>query len=126
MKVSGAREWIQNTAIKNVTHFTSVQMQRIKQKFANSLSEEQHKIQRLQRELEKERLNSLRIQQKLEQDFDFHKQMVVNDCGRHIEGICFNDLWFCQLKYDQNFARAKQFSRITPLALTKLILTQHY
>ena len=103
MKVSGAREWIQNTAIKNVTHFTSVQMQRIKQKFANSLSEEQHKIQRLQRELEKERLNSLRIQQKLEQDFDFHKQMVVNDCGRHIEGICFNDLWFYQLKYDQNF-----------------------
>ena len=74
---------------KNVTRFTLVQMQRMKQKFANSLSEEQHKIQRLQRELEKERLNSLRIQQKLEQDFDFHKQMVVNDCGRHIEGIRF-------------------------------------
>ena len=102
MKVSGAREWVQNTAIINVTLFTSVQMQRIKQKFANSLSEEQHKIQRLQRELEKERLNSLRIQQKLEQDFDFHKQMVVNDCGRHIEGMRFKNLWFCHSKYDQN------------------------
>ena len=88
-----------------MTHFISAQMQRIKQKFANSLSEEQHKIQRIQRELEKERLNSLRIQQKLEQDFDFHKQMVVNDCGRHIEGIRFNYmyLWFFQAKYDRNF-----------------------
>ena len=90
------------TSAHNLTHFTLAQMQRIKQKFANSLSEEQHKIQRLQRELEKERLNSLRIQQKLEQDFDFHKQMVVNDCGRHIEGIRFNYLWFCQSTYDQN------------------------
>ena len=27
------------------------------------------------------------MQQKFEQDFDFHKQMVVNDCGRHIEEL---------------------------------------
>ena len=53
-------------------------------KFANSLSEEQQKIQRLQRELEKERLNSLRIQQKLEQDFDFHKQIKNYDLTENL------------------------------------------
>ena len=90
MKVSRVVLESQISAFNSLKRVTLVQMQRMKQKFANSLSEEQQKIQRLQRELEKERLNSLRIQQKLEQDFDFHKQMVVNDCGRHIEGIRFN------------------------------------
>ena len=48
---------------------------------------EREKCARLERQLEKEQMNSLRKQQKLEQDFDFHKQMVVNDCGRHIEEL---------------------------------------
>ena len=42
---------------------------------------------RLEKELERGRVNSIRLQQKYEQDFDFHKQMVVNDCGRHIEEL---------------------------------------
>ena len=41
----------------------------------------------MQKELERERINTIRMQQKFEQDFDFHKQMVVNDCGRHIEEL---------------------------------------
>ncbi len=45
-----------------------------------------NEIQNLKKLVEREQLNALRSQQKLEQDFDYHKQLVVNDCGRHIEG----------------------------------------
>ena len=51
------------------------------------LEEQQEIVERLERQLEKEQISSLRKQQKLEQDFDFHKQQVVNDCGRHIEEL---------------------------------------
>lgn len=57
------------------------------EKLENLLATEREKNARLERQLEKELMNSLRKQQKLEQDFDFHKQMVVNDCGRHIEEL---------------------------------------
>ena len=65
----------------------SDQTRRSHQKWAESLAEEKVKIEKLERELEKERKNGIRLQQKMEQDFEFHKQMVVNDCGRHIEGM---------------------------------------
>ena len=29
----------------------------------------------------------MRLAYKFEQDFDFHKQQIVNDCGRHIEEL---------------------------------------
>ena len=38
-------------------------------------------------DLEKERRNNMRLAYKFEQDFEFHKQQVVNDCGRHIEEL---------------------------------------
>ena len=62
------------------------QTRRSHQKWAESLADERKRIDKLERELEQERKNGIRLQQKMEQDFEFHKQMVVNDCGRHIEG----------------------------------------
>ena len=57
------------------------------EKLESQLMAEREKNTRLERQLEKELMNSLRKQQKLEQDFDFHKHMVVSDCGRHIEEL---------------------------------------
>ena len=51
------------------------------------VNEQRKKESTREKELDRERLNSIRLQQKFEQDFDFHKQMVVNDCGRHIEEL---------------------------------------
>ena len=41
----------------------------------------------IKQELEKERRNNMRLAHKFEQDFEFHKQQIVNDCGRHIEEL---------------------------------------
>ena len=59
----------------------------IKTDFEKERKEKSEQIRKLVKELERERLNMLRLQQKYEQDFDFHKQTIVNDCGRHIEEL---------------------------------------